>query len=64
MTRLEQVPIAFREIKDLATRGKSAEILPLIESVIAVTQAAPNALATLPQVAESHAEDGRDFRGL
>lgn len=51
VTRLEQVPIAFYEILELATRGESAAIVPLIESVITVTQAEPEGLAKLPQAA-------------
>ena len=52
MTRLEQVPIAFYEILELATRGESAQIVPLIQSVISVTQIEPDALANLPHVAK------------
>lgn len=52
VTRLEQVPIAFYEILELATRGESAQIVPLIQSVISVTQVAPDALVKLPHVAE------------
>jgi len=44
------VRFVFYEILDLATRGKSAEIMPLIQSVIKVTQAEPDSLAKLPQV--------------
>ena len=50
-TRLEHVRIVHYEILDLATRGKAAEIVPLIESVIAVTQADPESLEKLPHVA-------------
>ena len=55
VTRLEQVPIAFYEIRELATRGDATLIVPLIDSVIALTNATPNALATLPHVAEKEA---------
>lgn len=51
VTRLEQVPIAFYEILELATRGESAQIVPLIQSVISVTQIEPDALAKLPWAA-------------
>jgi hypothetical protein len=51
VTRLEQVIIALYEIKDLATRGKSADIVPLIDSVITVTQNSGKSLAELPHVA-------------
>jgi hypothetical protein len=46
------VPFALYEILDLATRGKSAEIVPLIQSVIEVTQIDPSSLANLPRVAK------------
>lgn len=42
--------IVHYEILDLATRGKAAEIVPLIKSVIAVTQADPGALAKIQPV--------------
>lgn len=48
---LAEVPFVFYEIFELATRGKSAEIVPLIKSVIRVTQADPDALKNLPGVA-------------
>jgi hypothetical protein len=54
-TRLEHVPFVFYEIEELATRGKSAEIVPLIQSVIAVTQADPEGLKKLPHVATGEA---------
>ncbi|MGH9799764.1 MAG: hypothetical protein ACRD82_05315, partial [Blastocatellia bacterium] len=41
------MPIAFYEIADLATRGETAVILPLIQSVIEVTQAQPGSLREL-----------------
>lgn len=50
-TSLEEVPIVFYEILDLATRGKCAEIVPLIKSVIEVTQRQADSLAHLPRVA-------------
>lgn len=53
--RLVEVPIAFYEILDLATRGKAAEIVPLIQSVIDVTQAEPGSLVKLPHVAQAEA---------
>ena len=48
--RLVEVPIAFYEILDLASKGKSDEIVPLIKSIIAVTQADPASLTKLPQL--------------
>lgn len=42
----------FYEILELATCGKSEEIIPLIKSVIRVTQADPQGLQKLPHVAE------------
>lgn len=48
-TRLVEVPIVLYEILDLATRGKAAEIVPLIQSVIDVTQSEPGSLARLPR---------------
>jgi hypothetical protein len=45
------VPIVFYEILDLATRGKSREIVPLIKSVIEITQQQPDSLRNLPRVA-------------
>jgi hypothetical protein len=36
---------------DLATRGQSAEIVPLIKSVIEVTQRQADSLLNLPRVA-------------
>lgn len=47
---LAEVPFVLFEIWELATRGKSAEIVPLIRSAIRVTQSAPDALANLPLV--------------
>jgi len=37
---------------DLANKGQSAEIVPLIQSVITVTQAESDSLHKLPHVAE------------
>lgn len=51
INRLEQVIIALYETKDLATRGKSAEIVPLIESVINTIQNSGRSVAELPHVA-------------
>jgi hypothetical protein len=48
-TELSHVPVALYEIQFLATRGRVEEILPLIQSVIAVTQSRPDCLAELPQ---------------
>lgn len=42
------MPIAFYEILQLAKKGQSAEIVPLIESVILVTQQDAGGLAKLP----------------
>jgi hypothetical protein len=50
-TELEHVPFVFYEIRYLATRGKSAEIVPLIDSVIQVTQRQADSLLNLPRVA-------------
>jgi len=50
-TKLEHVPFVFYEILELATRGESGKIVPLIESVITVTQADPEGLSKLPYVA-------------
>jgi hypothetical protein len=50
-TELEHVPIVFYEILHLPTRGQSAEIVPLIKSVIEVTQRQADSLAYLPRVA-------------
>ena len=44
--------MVFYEILHLATRGQSEEILPLIESVIEVTQRQADSLANLPRVAK------------
>jgi hypothetical protein len=52
MAMLKKMPIAFYEILELAARGESAQIVPLIQSVIRVTQADPDALSKLPHVAE------------
>lgn len=46
------MPFVFFEIKYLATRGESQQIVPLIESVIAVTQRRADSLLNLPHVAE------------
>lgn len=54
-TRLVEVPIVLYEILDLATRGQAAAIVPLIQSVIDVTQAEPGSLAKLPHVAQVEA---------
>jgi hypothetical protein len=45
------VPFVFYEIPHLATRGQSAEIVPLIKSVIEVTQRQGDSLLNLPRVA-------------
>jgi len=53
------VPCVFYEIKWLATRGQEgdcARILPLIDSVIEVTQRQADNLAYLPRVAEGEVE--------
>jgi hypothetical protein len=50
-TELEHVPFVFYEIRYLATRGQGAEIVPLIDSVIEVTQRQADSLAHLPRVA-------------
>lgn len=55
-TELHHVPIVFYEILDLAARGKAEEIIPLIESVIEVTQTDPESLSKL-----SHAAKGEAF---
>jgi len=63
---LAEVPFVLYEIWELAASGKSAEIVPLIRSVIRVTQIDPDSLKKLPHVApaEHHGEDGRDFAGI
>lgn len=60
VSRLVEVPIAFYEIKDLATRGKAAEIVPLINSIIDITQAEPGSLSKLPHVATSQSHASRE----
>ena len=55
-TKLEHVPFVFYEIFDLATRGKSGEIVPLIKSVIEITQTEPDGLAKLPLIVQSQEE--------
>jgi hypothetical protein len=50
-TELEHVPFVFYEILHLARRGQSEEIIPLIKSVIEVTQRQADSLAYLPRVA-------------
>jgi len=55
-TKLEHVPVVFYEILHLATRGQSAEIVPLIRSVIEVTQKQADSLASLPRVANGGVE--------
>jgi hypothetical protein len=45
------VPFVFYKILHLATCGQSAEIVPLIKSVIEVTQRQAESLAHLPRVA-------------
>ena len=45
------MPFVFYEILHLATRGQSAEIVPLIKSVIQVTQRQADSLVHLPRVA-------------
>jgi hypothetical protein len=56
-TELDHVPIVFYEIKYLATRGQSAEIVPLIDSIIAVTQQHSDALSRLPPVVLDQVEN-------
>lgn len=47
--------MVFYEILHLATRGQAAEIVPLIQSVIDVTQIEPDSLAKLPDVTAADA---------
>jgi hypothetical protein len=47
--------VVFYEILHLATRGQAAEIVPLIQSVIEVTQVEPDSLANLPNIAAEDA---------
>ena len=47
---LAEVPFVLYEIWELAANGKASEIVPLIKSVIKVTQLQPDGLAKLPQV--------------
>lgn len=51
------MPFVFYEIKYLATRGQNSEILPLIESVIFVTQQYSDGLSRLPHVAVEESGD-------
>ncbi len=44
------MPFVLYEIWELAANGKASEIVPLIKSVIKVTQLQPDGLAKLPQV--------------
>lgn len=46
ISRPDQMLTALFEIKDLATRGESAAIVPLVDSLIAVAIANPGKLAT------------------
>jgi hypothetical protein len=50
------VPVVFYEILHLATCGQAAEIVPLIQSVIEVTQIEPNSLAKLPETVAPSAD--------
>jgi hypothetical protein len=50
-TELVHVPFVLYEIWDLAKRGRHLEIVPLIKSVIEVTQRQADSLAHLPRVA-------------
>lgn len=52
--RLVEVPIAFFEIMELATRGASREIVPLIKSIIQVTQIDPTGLRQLSEMPHSN----------
>lgn len=56
-TELEHVPFVFYEIRYLATRGQSAEIISLIDSVIEVTQRQADSLAYLPRVASAEVSE-------
>ena len=56
-TRLDHVPVVFYEILHLATRGQSAEIVPLIKSVIEVTQRQADSLVNLPRVASGEVSE-------
>jgi hypothetical protein len=55
-TELVRVPFVIYEIWDLAKRGRHSEIVPLIKSVIEVTQRQANSLANLPHVAGENAK--------
>lgn len=46
------MPVVFYEILHLAARGQSAEIVPLIQSVIDVTQKVADGLKSLPRPKE------------
>lgn len=50
--QLIEVPFALYEIFELATRGNAAGIVPLIQSVIEITQAEPDGLTRLPRMAK------------
>lgn len=47
-TELIHVPFVLYEIEELAGEGKAAEILPLIRSVIKLTEASPGSIRNLP----------------
>jgi hypothetical protein len=55
-TRLEHVPIALYEILYLATVSRPQDIVPLVKSIIAVTQIDAEAFIRLPDVARLLAE--------
>lgn len=42
------MPFVFYEIEELAAEGKSAQILPLIRSVIKLTEASAGSIRNLP----------------
>lgn len=60
-TRLEHVPIALYEVLYLATQSRPEDIVPLVKSIIAVTQIDAEAFTKLPEVADLLKEDGPDF---
>ncbi len=55
-TELEHVPVVFYEILYLAKQEKGLEIVPLIESVIQVTQKQADSLTCLPRMAKGGIE--------
>ena len=49
--RLVEVPTAFYDIWELALAGRNDDIVPIIKSIIQVTQTEPAGLLRLPELA-------------